>query len=70
MKRFVLTSMLTAVGLLAQGTGAQSGSAPVTPNSKAPATTTKKVKKHKKAAKKPAAAATAVKPAANAPVQK
>ena len=67
MKRMILTSMLTAVGLLAQGTGAQSGSAPVTPNSKAPAAATQtKVKKHKKSTKKDATVkpAAAVKPAA------
>jgi hypothetical protein len=70
MKRFVLTSMLTVAGLMAQGTGAQTGSAPVAPSSKAPAAAPKtKVKRHKKASKKPAAPASAVKPAAPA-VQK
>ena len=68
MKRFVLTSMLTVAGLMAQGTGAQTGSAPVAPNSKAPAAAPKtEVKRHKKpAVKKPAAPASAVKPAAPA----
>jgi hypothetical protein len=73
MKRMIVISMLTAVGLFAQATGAQSGSAPVAPNSKAPAAPAKttKVKRHKKAVKSTAkpAAAPAVK-SATKPVQK
>lgn len=65
MKRLILTSMLTAAGLLAQATGAQSGSAPVAqPNAKASQTT--KVKKHRRAAKKSVVAPNGV---AKAPVK-
>ena len=47
MKRLILTSMLTVAGLMAQSTGAQSGSAPTAKGSDANSNTTQNTKKHR-----------------------
>lgn len=61
MKRMILSSILTAAGLMAQATGAQSGSAPATPQTSKPAVQSNaqsKAKKHRRAKNKKPAMAT------------